>query len=495
MQPVLATAGGVQAAVLLAAALAAAGVLILETPRQRAVAMLAGLLLAAAGIALLSPDLGGTRTALLLAAGAVGALLIVVLAVLVHRRPEAFTVLTVLALPFRIPVTVGGETANLLVPLYVVIAAGALAYAFRAWRTAEPAAPPAPDPRLRALKIAAAVVLVLYALQALYSTDIEQAVKNGCFFYVPFALLIPLLAELQWTRRLLVTCLGVFVGLALIFAGVAFFEFATQRLLIPNSKVRIANDLKPYFRVNSLFFDPNIYGRYLALTMTLLGPLLLWSRRARTVWWLAVVLAILWAGLLVSLSQSSFLALLIGLAVLAALRWNPGPVLAIVLVAAIAGAAVVLAAPGTVGLDTDVNRASAGRAELIKGGGRMFEARPVYGFGAGSFAERFRAREHVTSRRVAAISHTIPVTVAAEQGVPGIVAYLVLLWFAFRLLFAGLRRELHAGFPDAVLLGRAAIAAAFVGLVVHTLLYAAFLEDPLAWALLGTGAALRIKRA
>ena len=399
-----------------------------------------------------------------------------------HRRlrPEAFAVLTVLALPFRIPVTVGGETANLLVPLYVVIAAGALAYAFRAWRTAEPAAPPAPDPRLRALKIAAAVVLVLYALQALYSTDVEQAVKNGCFFYVPFALLIPLLAELQWTRRLLVTCLGVFVGLALIFAGVAFFEFATQRLLIPNSKVRIANDLKPYFRVNSLFFDPNIYGRYLALTMTLLGPLLLWSRRARTVWWLAVVLAILWAGLLVSLSQSSFLALLIGLAVL---------------VAAIAGAAVVLAAPGTVGLDTDVNRASAGRAELIKGGGRMFEARPVYGFGAGSFAERFRAREHVTSRRVAAISHTIPVTVAAEQGVPGIVAYLVLLWFAFRLLFAGLRRELHAGFPDAVLLGRAAIAAAFVGLVVHTLLYAAFLEDPLAWALLGTGAALRIKRA
>src|SRR4051794_41602067 len=86
--------------------------------------MLAGLLLAAAGIALLSPDLGGTRTALLLAAGAAGAVLIVVLAVLVHRRPDAFAVLTVLALPFRIPLTVGGGTAELLVPLYLVIAAG-----------------------------------------------------------------------------------------------------------------------------------------------------------------------------------------------------------------------------------------------------------------------------------------------------------------------------------------------------------------------------------
>jgi hypothetical protein len=37
---------------------------------------------------------------------------------------------------------------------------------------------------------------------------------------------------------------------------------------------------------------------------------------------------------------------------------------------------------------------------------------------------------------------------------------------------------------------RAAVAAAFVALVVHTLLYAAFLEDPLAWALLAVGSAL-----
>jgi O-antigen ligase len=151
----------------------------------------------------------------------------------------------------------------------------------------------------------------------------------------------------------------------------------------------------------------------------------------------------------------------------------------------------VIATPSTVGLDTDVNRASAGRADLVRGGAHMFADRPVYGYGAGSFAERFREREHVSSQRVAAISHTIPVTVAAEQGVPGLIAYLVLLWFAFRLLLTGVRRALLAGEPDATLLARAAIAAAFTGLVVHTLLYAAFLEDPLTWALLGTGAALR----
>jgi hypothetical protein len=37
---------------------------------------------------------------------------------------------------------------------------------------------------------------------------------------------------------------------------------------------------------------------------------------------------------------------------------------------------------------------------------------------------------------------------------------------------------------------RAAIAAAFLALIFHTLLYADFLEDPVSWALLGTGAAL-----
>ncbi|HEV2820474.1 MAG TPA: hypothetical protein VGW11_08210, partial [Solirubrobacteraceae bacterium] len=37
---------------------------------------------------------------------------------------------------------------------------------------------------------------------------------------------------------------------------------------------------------------------------------------------------------------------------------------------------------------------------------------------------------------------------------------------------------------------RAAVAAAFAALVAHTMLYAAFLEDPLTWALLGVGVAL-----
>ena len=39
---------------------------------------------------------------------------------------------------------------------------------------------------------------------------------------------------------------------------------------------------------------------------------------------------------------------------------------------------------------------------------------------------------------------------------------------------------------------RAAVAAAFAALVLHTWSYASFLEDPLTWALLGVGLALAL---
>ncbi|HMS61268.1 MAG TPA: hypothetical protein PKD63_03240 [Solirubrobacteraceae bacterium] len=71
-------------------------------------------------------------------------------------------------------------------------------------------------------------------------------------------------------------------------------------------------------------------------------------------------------------------------------------------------------------------------------------------------------------------------TVAAEQGIGGLVAYLALLAFAFLRLFRGAAR-------DGPL--RVGVAAAFAALVVHTFMYAAFLEDPLTWALLAVGTA------
>src|SRR5439155_24868796 len=123
---------------------------------------------------------------------------------------------------------------------------------------------------------------------------------------------------------------------------------------------------------------------------------------------------------------------------------------------------------------------SSGRVSLVRGGLQLWGDRPVWGYGSGSFEKQFRAHKEATRQRAAAASHTIPITVAAEQGAIGLLVYLGLLIAAFA-------RLLRDAFTSPI---RSAVAAAFAGLVFRTLLYSAFLEDPLTWVLLGAGAAL-----
>ena len=63
-------------------------------------------------------------------------------------------------------------------------------------------------------------------------------------------------------------------------SAVGFVEYATRSLLL-NPKVIASNQFEQYFRVNSLFFDPNIYGRFLAVVMIFLAAVLLWAAAPR----------------------------------------------------------------------------------------------------------------------------------------------------------------------------------------------------------------------
>jgi O-antigen ligase len=496
LAPVIPSAG------IVATALAVAAVFALPGLRGRAIAAIVALVLAPTillGELWDNPQIASLRdrpaalaVALLLGICAIGGL-----AALFVRRPQLLPLLAFAALPFRVPVDTGGDSANLLVPLYAVVAGGVAAYAWVRLRggregwTGEPTEP-------RRVELALVVFVALYALQAGYSEDFQQAVKNVAFFYVPFALLLKLLTAVEWTRRLAVKCLGITVGLAVCFAMIGFWEYQARELLW-NQKVIASNQFESYFRVNSLFFDPNIYGRYLALVMVALAALLLWQKRPRDVLVTAVLLAVLWGALILTFSQSSFAALLVGLIVIACVRWRTWPILGGVAALGLIALVVVLAAPGAVGIDTGsknpLDKATSGRTDLLKGGLSMFADRPLWGYGSGSFAERFRAREHASSRRAASASHTIPVTVAAEQGVLGLVAYGFVLFFAFRLLFARLTWTHRRGPPTLPPLGRTIVAAAFTALVFHTMTYAAFLEDPIAWTLIGLGIAIRLSPA
>ena len=128
-------------------------------------------------------------------------------------------------------------------------------------------------------------------------------------------------------------CLGVAVALAVLFAGVGFVEYYRKSLFL-NPKVVAANQYSNYFRVNSVFFDPSIYGRFLALVMIAVMTVVLApraasdpARRRRTSIAAAAVLAWLAGGLVTSFSQSSIAALLLGLAVLGAWCWGVRPAL------------------------------------------------------------------------------------------------------------------------------------------------------------------------
>jgi putative inorganic carbon (hco3(-)) transporter len=496
---------------IVAAAALAAVVMLHPDARVQALAMLGALVLAP--VLLLadiwhSPQLNIVhRHPLVAAVGALIALAAVVgTGLVIVRWPAVLGCAAVVALPFRIPIEAGGVTSNLLVPLYFVVAAGSVAFILAGLRgrspprTAAPAgnapqpsadgAPAAADSPLPArhgpvrwLEWLLAGYIVLYALQAAYSPKFTTALQQVVFFYVPFALAYCLLRRLDWTQRLTRTCLALVVGLAVVFALLGFVEYETKTIFL-NPKLIAANQVHAYFTVNSVFFDPNIFGRFLALVMILLGAVILYGRRQQTLLMTLALLAILWAALVLTLSRSSLGALLVGLGALAALRWRVGRAVFVAAGVVALAAAAIAVSPTTFGLNQGLNGASSGRPGLVSGGIDLFAARPLWGYGSGSFETEYSAHHHQIGQTLSA-SHTIPVTIAAEQGLVGELVYIALVLAALVVLLRRCRGE-----P-----ARVAIAAAFIALVFHTLLYADFLEDPITWTLLAIGTALAVRPA
>jgi putative inorganic carbon (hco3(-)) transporter len=504
----------------LAAAGAAVAAILLAPGRGRSVAMLLALVLFP--ILILGDQWHSTQivdlrddsarlTGLILA----GLAAVVILALAFRRWPVLLPLAVVGALPFRVPLHAGGDTANLLVPLYLVIAAGVLSTALREWggggvplaqrrpvfRTAglargtdskakNPASEGDTPTSPYLLPYVLAGVVALYALQTLYSPDFSKSLQNVCFFFVPFSLVYALLRDVHWDRKLLVLVLWVMAVEAVAFVLVGSIEYAS-RSLFWNDQVIRSNEFHTYFRVNSIFWDPNIYGRYLALAIVIAMSTLLWTREHRTLGLLTGLVAVLWLGLVLTFSQSSFAALLAGLAVLAALRWSWRWTLVAVGAGAVLAVVIVLFAGGVSKLSPDrINSDTGGRGNLVSGGAKLFEQRPLWGYGAGSFPRAYR--EHAATKKVpVSVSHTEPVTVAAEQGLIGLFAYgtliVVAVWTMGGGLFAGTDTP---ALPLAQRVGRIAVLAAFVALLVHTMAYAGFYEDPITWVLLAVGASL-----
>ncbi len=270
------------------------------------------------------------------------------------------------------------------------------------------------------------------------------------------------------------------VGLALVFAVIGFVEYATKTIILNSEAGSSRTTSHTYFVVNSVFFDPDIFGRFLALVMVILCGLLVYDRPRREQLLVCGALLVLWCGLLLTLSRTSLLALLVGIGTLIAVRFARWRTVAAGGAAImVLGIVAVAISPTTFGLNQGLNGVSSGRGSLLSGGLRLFADRPIQGFGSGSFEKAYHA--HSPNSGPLTASHIDPtVTIASEQGLIGELAYLALVVTAIVVLLRGAR-------GDPV---RATVGAAFLALLFHTMLYADFLEDPLTWALLGIGAEL-----
>lgn len=430
------------------------------------------------------------RLVLIAGAWIVGLAVVAAATAVFVRWPRLIAPAALLTLPFRVPLAVGGQSVKLLLPLYLVIAAAVLALF---WQAVVRAKAPSSDSRgRRTIDLVLAVVVVLYGLQAIYSADANVAIQNIAFFYAPFALLYGVVSRIAWDRRLVDVCLLSAIGLALVLVGVGFIEYARGEYLVRPGGIQ-ANDFDPYFRIQSLFFDPNIFGRFLVVVMLLTTAAMLQAREAWRVGVFGAVIATLWAGLVLTLSQSSFLALLAGLIAIAALQWRTRIVLGAVAALATLAVIATVAFPATVGIDLSsaraLERTTSGRFDLVTGGIDLWAKQPVFGYGSGSFSREFSAQNLTASdgsgESSTSKSHTAPLTIAAEQGLLGLIGFGFFSWFGFATVMQGAARRNRPGVG-----ARIGVAAAFTAVFVHSLSYAALLEDPLTWMLLGSAVGL-----
>jgi hypothetical protein len=450
--------------------------MLLVAPRR--LVRLTGLVLWGAGMLVLVAYLAPSASTTKLTGAAVGGIVVALGgAWVLVRYPWLLAFATLACVPARIPVKLGSEDANLLVPLYVVVGSLALALAWRLLRGEERAR------ELGPIAWPLAGFVLWTGLTLAWTTDLRKGAIFLGAFILPFGLLAVGFARLPWRGRWLTWLWAALVGTALAYAVVGGYQWV-RRDVFWNPGVIVGNTYAPFFRVNSVFWDPSIYGRYLAVAIlaTLTGILLGGVSRWKLVGLFAVVVAT-WGGLFLSYSQSSYVALASGVVVAAAVVWGRRAVVGLIALGVLVGVASLgfpsvrhdLIGHGRSG----VNAITSGRANLVSQGVRIAAHHPLDGVGIGGFKKAYAERAGLRGADPKkAASHTTPVTVSAEEGIPGL---LLLAWLVLASLAATLL-GLGRGFTSRVSLGAGLV---LVAIAVHSLFYNAFFEDPMTWAVFG----------
>ena len=415
--------------------------------------ILPGLALLAIGELGLVHDLSGNRVSPKLAALGVASLLPMAIgAAILVRWPFLVTPLIAVAAPFRPPLSFGSEhryyvgvassgQLGRLLPLYGVLGAAALALAWQVLR----------GRRTRGVtllvSIPAIVFLGIAALSLLWTDDLHAGEDVLAYFLLPFGLLVALVARAPfpaWLPRVLAV-----IAVAL----------------------------------SSLFRDPSLYGRHVVIGIVVLLVAVLYGKVNPFL--AAGLIGLMFAGLWFSYSQSSMAALFVVTLALAAFAGGRSlrVVAALTAVVVLFGAAAIVLNSAR---DHSARRFTSDRSRRVELTWKVFESHPIAGVGLGAQPVASQARSKQGGSPTRFVSHTTPLTVAAELGVIGLAAYLALLVGSGAVI-----EQVHRRAPPLGL----GLGAVLLALLVHSVAYSGFFEDPVTWLAIAVAAAFVLSRA
>jgi O-antigen ligase len=441
------------------------------------------------------------------AAGAVGLVFLAALTWLAWRYPDYAVPVLVVLLPLRVPLPLGSTTSSLLVPLYLVLLAIAIAEILvrdrlrlpEGWR---------PEP----VRIALAALIAVIGISALW-VGLRYAPHPKAFadaliklfaFYLPFGLLYYVIYRYASTAQRLRNLIVALVGAGVVAAVFGIIQYPTRIVIMNKAGIARSLEFQHTFRSNSFFWDPNMFGRFLALVILLGGAMYLAARlrdRAENDsrfdrWFFGGAVALAALAFVFTFSRSGVAALATG-AIVLELAWL-GRRRGLIVVAL----TVLVLAIGLIGI-TDMrqpthvraklstkyglNKLTGGRYFLVVAGEHMFEHHPVAGIGLGGFPLAFpKYRTSTAANLNLRDSHTTPVTIAAEQGLLGLAAYIGLLVT----FFATALRKRRFGADRRLYLWQAGLVAGVVAVLAASLSYNAFFEDPYLWAFMAMSSAM-----
>ena len=321
------------------------------------------------------------------------------------------------------------------------------------------------------------LLVALAGISLLWARDPREGTIELLFFFFPFALLLTIVARTplrDWSWHALATAL---VSVTSLFAAIGIYQAWTHTDILAKQDVQLRNAYAAFFRVTSVFQDRACMDDTWCSASSCSSPSL-WLALVRPALALPV-LALLVVGLYFSYSQTSFVSLFCAVLVVSLIvgdRLTRRVVVVVSVVLVLAAGGAVLAEGG----GDSARQVTSDRLPLAEVTWPVYAAHPVVGVGIGSQPLMSRREEDARRQKSKNVSHTTPLTVAAELGTVGLLVYLAMLVALGRAVFAAWQRHRAVGL---------ALAGSLTALIVQSLFYGGFFEDPFVWGIAGVAAA------